>query len=82
LHSQHVSAQSGRGDEHENHSGPDKQQIDPHGKTVAHRQRRFRADDELGNISAPRACESGVALRLPPQSKMTVQADDAWFTAS
>jgi len=26
--------------------------------------------DELGNFNALRACESGVALRLPPQSKI------------
>jgi hypothetical protein len=38
---------------------------------VAKRQRRhrFRADDEFWNFNLSRACESGVALRFPPQSK-------------
>ncbi len=33
------------------------------------RRRRFRTGDEDGTINPSRACESGVALRLPPQSK-------------
>src|SRR5439155_12594962 len=38
----------------------------------AKRRRRFRMRKGLRDLSARSACESGVALRLPPQSKIGI----------
>jgi hypothetical protein len=63
LHFHQVSAQPGRGDEHENHSRQDKQQLEPHGKTVAYRQTlrklsRARSAGKMGKFGkVERTCE-------------------------
>ena len=54
-------------DKMENQRGKELRVMDCAGR--AQRRQRLRADNEWGKFNALRACESGVALRFPPQSK-------------